>query len=169
MPKTKFGEPWSAAAKRSAAYEDPFPPGTDVGLDPDAVSQARDAAKRCAERAEWLLWAADVHEPDTATGLVSGVSVEFDDRGIVGRFKAGDHAKRAAECVNAMQGVANPASWVASAKALLCEIVLMSDEEALCLPDGGQSRALVLLAALPATYQESEEADCKTPSKPRKR
>jgi hypothetical protein len=151
----KHGEPWSCAAKKSAAYEDPFPGNTADGLDQEAVGQARDAAKRCADRAEWLVWAAGVHEPGPAKALVSGETVAFDDRGIVGRFNVGVHGTRAAECVNALRGVSDPVAWVDSVRELLCEIVGGATR-----PDGstvsgggiseaGQDRALALLAALP--------------------
>jgi hypothetical protein len=123
-PPRSYFEPWVAA--KSKLHGDP--PNTE-GVPEDAAAAMRDAWQRAEDNADWVLWGSKMADPCVVRGLVSGDAAVMDDRRIIAvRRTLGlpdgspDHeavARRICDCVNACQGVGDPAEFVKDVRALL--------------------------------------------------
>jgi hypothetical protein len=123
MPdESAYFEPWSFSA-RSQPSPDPFASGVPEGADMDAVAQQRAAAERLNQKKEWIVWGSRVHQETRAKGFMIGDTVSMSDIGIILRTtnheQSREIAARVVECVNALQGIADPAAFVEAANQAL--------------------------------------------------
>lgn len=85
--------------------------------------------ERVDQNADWILWGSGMADPTIAIGYLSGKPQVLDDQGIIavrrhrgvpeGSPTNEDVCKRIAECINAMEGVADPATFISDVRSLL--------------------------------------------------
>lgn len=127
-----FFEPWVANKSLSHGKE----PATD-GIPDEVRASISDAWHRSDRDADWILWGSGMAEPAIAVGFASGKPAVMDDRRIIairrttglaeGSVNNEEIAKRIAECVTALAGVADPVAFVEDVRALLRVYALGTD------------------------------------------
>lgn len=131
MPKSRpwFCEPLWAA--KSTVEKGPFK--APKGIDPEFVERMRAQHERDDKDADWIIWGTALDNPTEVTLPVSGGKGIDPGHGIVAKvrrlatFKEGvphhsAFAQRIVECVNAMEGIDDPAGAMSRVRDFLREV-----------------------------------------------
>ena len=122
-PRSWF-EPWTATKSTTHGQS----PNVE-GIPEDAAVSILDAWGRADRDADWILWGSGMCVPGLAVGLLSGTPIVCDDKRILairrvlglpdGSPTNEETCKRIADCINAMEGIADPVAFITDTRAML--------------------------------------------------